>query len=53
MSIHTAILVNGILDLGIALAVAATIPILFTFDRTKHEGAIYSFASILPEELAA
>jgi hypothetical protein len=33
MSIHTAILLNGIVDLGVVLAVAATMLIPFTLDR--------------------
>jgi hypothetical protein len=53
MSINTAILINGILDLGIALAVAATMFFPFTLDRRKPDPAIYSFAAPLPQELAA
>jgi hypothetical protein len=53
MTLHTAILINGILDLGIVLAVAATMLFPFTLDRPKSEAAIYSFASDLPEDLAA
>ncbi|HJQ75283.1 MAG TPA: hypothetical protein VJ814_10365 [Gaiellaceae bacterium] len=53
MTLHTAILVNGILDLGIVLAVAATMLFPFTLDRRRDEAAIYSFAAPLPEELAA
>ena len=53
MSLNTAILVNGILDLGIVLAVAVTMLFPFTLDRAKDEAAIYSFAADLPEELAA
>jgi hypothetical protein len=53
MSLTTAILVNGLLDLGIVLAVAATMLFPFTLDRPKSDAAIYSFASDLPEDLAA
>jgi hypothetical protein len=53
MSINTAIVINGILDLGIVLAVAATMLIPFTLDRRKDEAAVYAFAAPLPEELAA
>jgi len=42
MSINTAILVNGILDLGIVLAVAATMLVPFTLDRRKDEAALYA-----------
>ena len=53
MSINTAILINGILDLAIVLAVAATMLFPFTLDRRKDEAAVYAFASPLPEDLAA
>jgi hypothetical protein len=53
MSINTAILVNGILDLGIVLAVAATTLFPFTLDRRKENAAVYAFAAPLPEDLAA
>ena len=53
MTLHTAILANALLDLAIVLAVAATMLLPFTLDRRKHEGAVYAFASPLPEELAA
>lgn len=53
MSPSTAILINGILDLGIVLAVAATMLFPFMLDRAKDEAAIYSFAADLPEDLAA
>jgi hypothetical protein len=53
MTLHTAILLNGILDLGIVLALAATMLIPFTLDRRKDEAAVYAFAAPLPEELAA
>ncbi|HEU5244053.1 MAG TPA: hypothetical protein VFU33_06595 [Gaiellaceae bacterium] len=53
MSIHTAILLNGILDLGVVLAVAATMLVPFTLDRRKDDAAIYAFATPLPDDLAA
>jgi hypothetical protein len=53
MSINTAILVNGILDLGIVLAVAATMLVPFTLDRRKDAAAVYAFATPLPDDLAA
>ena len=53
MSLHTAILINGILDLGVVLAVAATMLFPFMLDRAKDGAAIYSFAADLPEDLAA
>jgi hypothetical protein len=53
MTLHTAILVNGILDLGIVLAVAAIMLIPFTLDRRKDDAAVYAFAAPLPEDLAA
>jgi hypothetical protein len=56
MSINTAILINGILDLGVVLAVAATMFIPFTLDRRKtrkDDAAVYAFASPLPDDLAA
>ena len=53
MSLSTAILMNGVLDLGIVLAVAAVMLFPFTLDRSRREAAVYSFATDLPEELAA
>jgi len=53
MSINTAILVNGILDLAIVLAVAATMLVPFTLDRRKDDAALYAFATPLPDDLAA
>jgi hypothetical protein len=53
MTLHTAILLNGILDLGVVLAVAATMLVPFTLDRRKHDAAVYAFAAPLPDELAA
>ena len=53
MSLSTAILMIGILDLGVVLAVAATMLIPFTLDRRKHEAAVYAFAAPLSEDLAA
>ena len=45
MAINTAILVNGILDLGIVFAVAATTLVPFTLDRRRDEAALYAFAT--------
>jgi hypothetical protein len=54
MSLDTAIIFNAIIDLGVVLAVAATMLIPFTLDRRKHESAtVYAFAAPLPEDLAA
>jgi hypothetical protein len=53
MSINNVILLNGILDLGIVLAVAATMLIPFTLDRRKHDAALYAFAAPLRDDLAA
>ena len=53
MSLDSAIFLNGILDLGVVLAVAAVTRFPFTLDRRKDEAAIYAFAAPLPEDLAA
>jgi hypothetical protein len=53
MTLHTAILLNGALDLGVVLAVAATMLIPFTLDRRKPEATVYAFAAPLPDDLAA
>lgn len=54
MTLHTAILVNALLDLGIVLALAAVVCLPFTLDRRKHEAAtVYAFAAPLSEDLAA
>jgi hypothetical protein len=53
MSINTAILVNGILDLAIVHAVAATMLVPFRLDRRRDEAALYAFATPLPDHLAA
>ena len=53
MTLHTAILLNAILDLCILLAVAAVMVFPHTLDRRKHEAAVYAFAAPLPEDLAA
>jgi hypothetical protein len=53
MSLNTAILISAILDLGIVLAVAATMLFPFTLDRPENDAAIYSFAAPLPDDLAA
>jgi hypothetical protein len=53
MSLNTAIFLNGLLDLGIVLAVAAIMHVPFRLDHRTDEAAIYSFAAPLSEELAA
>jgi hypothetical protein len=53
MTLHTAILINAFLDLGIVLALAAVMLFPFTLDRRERDAAVYAFASPLPEELAA
>ena len=53
MSLHTAILLNAILDLGVVLAVAATMWLPFTLDRPTEEASLYSFAAPLSDDLAA
>jgi hypothetical protein len=53
MSLSTAIFLNGILDLGIVLAVTAIMRVPFTLDRRQDEATIHSFAAPLPDELAA
>ena len=53
MSLHTAILINGILDLCVVVAVTATMLVPYTLDRRRHEAAVYAFAAPLPEDLAA
>jgi hypothetical protein len=53
MTLSTAIFLNGILDFGVILAVAAIMLVPFTLDRRKDEAALYTFAAPLPDELAA
>jgi hypothetical protein len=53
MSLNTAILLNAILDFGVVVAVAAAMFLPFTLDRPESEARLYSFATPLPEELAA
>lgn len=53
MTLHTAILLNGILDLGIVLALTAAMLVPSMLDRRRDEAAVYAFAAPLPEELAA
>jgi hypothetical protein len=53
MSLTTATFLNGILDLGITLAVAAIMLVPFRLDRRKDEGSVYAFTTPLPAELAA
>ena len=53
MSLTTAIFLNGILDLGVVLAVAAIMHMPFRLDRRKHKASVHAFATPLPVELAA
>ena len=53
MTLHTAIVLNAVLDLGIVLAVAAVMYLPFTLDSRKDEATVYAFAAPLPEDLAA
>ena len=54
MTLHNAILLNAILDLGVILAVTATMLIPLTLDRRrKQDAVVYAFATPLPEDLAA
>ena len=53
MTLHTAIVLNAILDLGVILAVAAVMTVPFMLDRRRSEASLYAFASPLPDELAA
>jgi hypothetical protein len=53
MSLQTVIALNAILDLGVILAVAATMLIPFTLDRRRDEATVYAFAASLSEDLAA
>jgi hypothetical protein len=53
MSLGTAIFLNGILDLGVVLAVAMIMRAPFTLDRSRDEAALYRFAAPLSEDLAA
>lgn len=53
MSLTTVIFLNGILDLGVVLAVAAIMLVPFRLDRRKDEASVYAFATPLPVELAA
>ena len=50
---NTVILLNAILDLGVILAVAATMLVPFSLDRRKDDPPVYAFATPLPEDLAA
>ena len=53
MTLHTAIILNAILDLGIVLALTATMVVPFTLDRRRDEAVVHAFATPLPEDLAA
>jgi hypothetical protein len=52
MTLQTAIVVNGILDLGVVLVAAATMLLPFTLDRGEHDASVHP-AAPLPDELAA
>jgi hypothetical protein len=53
VSPSTVIALNAVLDLGIVLAVAWIMRVLFTLDRRQEEATVYAFAAPLPEDLAA
>ena len=53
MTLHAAIFLNAVLDLGIVLAVAAVMLFPFTLDRRNKQARVYPLAAPLPEELAA
>jgi len=53
MTLDTVIFLNGILDLGIVLAVAAIMLVPFGLDRRTDVAAIELFAAPLSEDLAA
>ena len=53
MSLHTLIVLNAIIDLGVILAVAAIMFVPFTLDRRKDEATVYAFAAPLSDDLAA
>ena len=53
VTLHTVIVLNAILDLGILLAVAAVMFFPQTLDRGKHEAKLFAFAAPLSEDLAA
>jgi hypothetical protein len=50
---HSTAIINGILDLGVVLAVAAIMLVPFRLDRRKDEATVYAFAAPLSEDLAA
>jgi len=53
VSLQTVIVLNAILDLGVILAVAATMLIPFSLDHRNDEATVYAFAAPLSEDLAA
>jgi hypothetical protein len=53
MTLHTAILLNAVLDLAVVLALAATMGVPFGLDRRRDGAALYDFAAPLPLDLAA
>jgi hypothetical protein len=53
MSLTATIVLIGILDLGVVLAVAAIMGVPFTLDRREKKAAIHAIAAPLPNDLAA
>ena len=45
MTLTNPIFLNGILDLGVVLAVAAIMLLPFRLDRRKDEASVYAFAA--------
>jgi hypothetical protein len=52
MTLHTAILINGVLDFGVVVALAATLAAPFALDRRKDGATVYAFAAPLPDDIA-
>jgi hypothetical protein len=53
LSLHTVIILNAMLGVGIVLAVGATMLVPFTLDRSKDDANVSALASPPPEDLAA
>ena len=53
MSLHTLIVLNAIVDLGVVLAVAAIMLVPFTLNRRTEQATVYEFSAPLSEDLAA
>jgi hypothetical protein len=53
MSLRTVILLNGILDLGVVLAVAAIMSVPHKLGRRKDEATVYALDAPVREDLAA